>query len=233
MYIPTTWNNAGHLTTRFVFLLVILALTAGPTFYIAFMDNRPGQSQIPLIVGIVQFFISVVVTVVFGLIPSGRMFGDRVAGKARKYMASQTFTASYPPLARSPRIASIMIWVLVFSCKFAESYFFLTSSFSSPIAVMARTKVQGCNDKFFGNALCTNQVAFTLTIMYVMDLILFFLDTYLWYIIWNVVFSVGRSFSLGLSIWTPWKEIYTRLPKRIYAKLLATGEMEVKYKPKV
>jgi 1,3-beta-glucan synthase len=233
MYIPTTWNNAGHLTTRFVFLLVILALTAGPTFYIALMDNRQGQTQIPLIVGIVQFFISVVVTVIFGLIPSGRMFGDRVAGKARKYMASQTFTASYPPLARNPRIASIMIWVLVFSCKFAESYFFLTSSFSSPIAVMARTKVQGCNDKFFGNALCTNQVAFTLTIMYVMDLILFFLDTYLWYIIWNVVFSVGRSFSLGLSIWTPWKEIYTRLPKRIYAKLLATGEMEVKYKPKV
>ncbi|KAG6897792.1 hypothetical protein C0992_010868, partial [Termitomyces sp. T32_za158] len=36
-----------------------------------------------------------------------------------------------------------------------------------------------------------------------------------------------------LSIWTPWKDIYTRLPKRIYAKLLATAEMEIKYKPKV
>jgi len=69
--------------------------------------------------------------------------------------------------------------------------------------------------------------------MYVMDLILFFLDTYLWYIIWVVIFSIGRSFSLGLSIWTPWKDIYTRLPKRVYAKLLATAEMEVKYKPKV
>jgi len=98
---------------------------------------------------------------------------------------------------------------------------------------MARTKVQGCNDSIFGNALCTNQVPFTLAIMYVMDLVLFFLDTYLWYVIWNVVFSIGRSFSLGLSIWTPWKDIFTRLPKRIYAKLLATGEMEVKYKPKV
>jgi 1,3-beta-glucan synthase len=233
MYIPTTWNNAGHLTTRLIFLLVILTLTAGPTFYIALVDDRPAPTQIPLIIGIVQFFISVVVTLVFGLLPSGRLFGDRVAGKSRKYMASQTFTASYPTLARNPRTASIMLWGLVFGCKFVESYFFLTSSFSSPIAVMARTKVQGCSDKYFGNALCTNQVPFTLTIMYVMDLILFFLDTYLWYIIWNVVFSVGRSFSLGLSIWTPWKDIYTRLPKRIYAKLLATGEMEVKYKPKV
>ncbi|KAJ7273703.1 glycosyltransferase family 48 protein [Mycena haematopus] len=233
-YIPTTWNNASHLTTRLIFLLVILALTAGPTFYIARVDGRPNQtSQIPLIIAIVQFFISAVVTLAFGLIPSGRMFGDRVAGKSRKYMASQTFTASYPTLSRGARSASIFLWVLIFGCKFTESYFFLTSSFSSPIAVMVRTKVQGCNDKIFGTALCSNQVLFTLAIMYVMDLVLFFLDTYLWYIIWVVVFSIGRAFALGLSIWTPWTEIFTRMPKRIYAKLLATGEMEVKYKPKV
>jgi 1,3-beta-glucan synthase len=232
-YIPTNWNNASHLTTRLVFLLVILALTAGPTFYIAMVDGRPAQTQIPLIIAIVQFFVSIIVTFVFGMIPSGRMFGDRVAGKARKYLASQTFTASYPSLPGRARTASIVLWILVFGCKFAESYFFLTSSFSSPIAVMARTKVQGCTDKLFGSTLCANQVPFTLAIMYVMDLVLFFLDTYLWYVIWIVVFSVGRSFSLGLSIWTPWKEIFTRLPKRIYAKLLATGEMEVKYKPKV
>ncbi|KAJ7097938.1 glycosyltransferase family 48 protein [Mycena belliarum] len=233
-YIPTTWNNASHLTTRLVFLLVILALTAGPTVYIASVDGRPNQtSQIPLIIAIVQFFISVVVTLVFGLVPSGRMFGDRVAGKARKYMASQTFTASYPALSRSARSASIFLWVLIFGCKFVESYFFLTTSFSSPVAVMVRTQVQGCDDKIFGTALCKNQVLFTLAIMYVMDLVLFFLDTYLWYIIWIVVFSIGRAFALGLSIWTPWSEIFTRMPKRIYAKLLATGEMEVKYKPKV
>ena len=98
---------------------------------------------------------------------------------------------------------------------------------------MVGMKIQGCTDRFFGNALCTNQATFTLTIMYVVDLVLFFLDTFLWYIIWNTVFSIGRSFLLGLAIWTPWKDIYARLPKRIYAKLLATKDMEVKYKPKV
>jgi len=36
-----------------------------------------------------------------------------------------------------------------------------------------------------------------------------------------------------MSIWTPWKDIFARLPKRIYAKILATADMEVKYKPKV
>lgn len=232
-YIPTTWNNTSHLTRRLVFLLITLGLTCGPTFYIGIVVHNQESGQLALILGIVQFFISVVATLLFAIMPSGRMFGDRVAGKSRKYLASQTFTASYPSLDTKNRVASVLLWLLVFGCKFTESYFFLTLSFRDPIRVMVGMKVQGCNDKFFNDALCRNHAAFTLTIMYLMDLVLFFLDTFLWYIIWNTVFSIGRSFSLGLSIWTPWKDIYTRLPKRIYAKLLATREMEVKYKPKV
>jgi 1,3-beta-glucan synthase len=233
-YIPTTWNNTSHLSRRLLFLFITLALTCGPTFYIAIVERTPGNGgSLALILGIVQFFIAVVATLLFAILPSGRMFGDRVAGKSRKYLASQTFTASYPALHFQARLASLALWALVFGCKFTESYFFLTLSFRDPIQVMVGMKVQGCNDKFFGNALCRNHAAFTLTIMYIMDLVLFFLDTFLWYIIWNTVFSIGRSFSLGLSIWTPWKDIYTRLPKRIYSKILATSDMEVKYKPKV
>jgi 1,3-beta-glucan synthase len=232
-YIPTTWNNTSHLARRLLFLAVMLGLTTAPTFYLVATDNPKSNSQVPLIIALVQFFISAVGTLLFAIMPSGRMFGDRVAGKSRKYLASQTFTASYPDLDRKSRIASILLWVLIFSCKLIESYFFLTLSIRGPIRVMVGMKVQGCSDQWFGNHLCTNQAAFALTIMYVMDLTLFFLDTFLWYVIWNTVFSIGRSFSLGLSIWTPWKDIFTRLPKRIYAKLLATGDMEVKYKPKV
>ncbi len=55
MYIPTTWNNASHLTRRLVFLLVVLALTSGPTFYIAITDTSKAKNQLPLILGIVQF----------------------------------------------------------------------------------------------------------------------------------------------------------------------------------
>lgn len=83
-------------------------------------------------------------------------------------------------LTAGPRAASILLWTLVFGCKFVESYFFLTLSFKDPIRVMTGMKIQGCSDKYFGNALCTNQAAFTLAIMFVMDLSLFFLDTFLW-----------------------------------------------------
>jgi 1,3-beta-glucan synthase len=98
---------------------------------------------------------------------------------------------------------------------------------------MVGTKVQGCEDRFFGIGLCSNHPVFTLTIMFVMDLLLFFLDTFLWYIIWNTVFSIRHLFALGLSIYMPWREIFTRPLKCIYAKILATADMEVRYKPKV
>ncbi|KAI6096184.1 glycosyltransferase family 48 protein [Pisolithus croceorrhizus] len=175
-YIPLTWNNASHLSRRLVFLLITLALTAGPTFYVAIAEYSSGGN------------------------------------------------AGSLALILEARLASIALWLLVFGCKATESYFFLTLSFRDPISVMVGMKIQGCSDKFFGSSLCSNQAAFTLTIMYLMDLVLFFLDTFL---------CISRSFMLGLSIWTPWKDIYTRLPKRIFSKLLATREMEVKYKPKV
>lgn len=232
-FVPTTWNNTSHLSRRLLFLVITLVVTSAPTIYIALSEKHSSGGSFTVALGIVQFFISVVATLIFSIIPSGRMFGDRVEGKSRKYLASKMFTASYPILHPEARFASLALWFLVFGCKFTESYFFLTLSFRDPIRVMVGMKIQGCNDKYFGNNLCRNHAALTLTIMYIMDLVLFFLDTFLWYIIWNTVFSIGRSFVLGLSIWTPWKDIYTRLPKRIYAKLIATNHMPVKYKPKV
>lgn len=229
-YIPTTWNNTSHLMRRGIFLLVCLAITIGPAVYVQAFNK---SSNVANIVAYVHIALSGCITALFGLVPSGRMFGDRVAGKARKYLANQTFTASYAPLTRSHRAVSILLWVLIFGCKLTESYFFLTLSFRDPLAVMITMRVQGCGDKYFGTKLCSYQPAFALTAMMIMDLCLFFLDTFLWYVIWNTVFSIGWAFSMGLSIWTPWSDIFQRLPKRIYAKLLATADMEVKYKPKV
>ena len=43
-YIPTTWNNALHLTRRLLFLCVTLGLTAGPTFCVVFFDDPKSRS---------------------------------------------------------------------------------------------------------------------------------------------------------------------------------------------
>ncbi|KAI9868461.1 MAG: 1,3-beta-D-glucan synthase [Trichoglossum hirsutum] len=230
-YVPRRWAGAQHLTKRLFFLLGVLVINVGPSVYI-FGINQ--DNKIALILGIVQFFIALATFFFFSIMPLGGLFGSYLVKNSRQYVASQTFTASYPRLKGNDMWMSFGLWVLVFAAKMSESYFFLTLSFRDPIRILSETKVRKCaGDKIIGNILCLRQPQILLGLMFFTDLILFFLDTYLWYIIWNTVFSVARSFYLGVSIWTPWRNIFSRLPKRIYSKVLATTDMEIKYKPKV
>lgn len=231
-YVPRKWAGAQHLTKRLLFLLLVLAVNIGPSVYIFLLGKQEGK--IPLALGIVQFLIALASFLFFSIMPIGGLFGSYLAKNSRQYVASQTFTASYPRLKGNDMWMSYGLWVLVFGAKYAESYFFLTLSFRDPIRILSIMEIRNClGDKIIGDILCKHQPQILLGLMYFTDLIFFFLDTYLWYIIWNMIFSVARSFYLGVSIWTPWRNIFSRLPKRIYSKILATTDMEIKYKPKV
>ena len=230
-YVPRQWTGAQHLTKRLLFLLVVLAVNVGPSVYI-FGVNQEGK--IPLIVAIVQFLVALATFFFFSIMPLGGLFGSYLAKNSRRYVASQTFTASYPRLKGNDKWMSYGLWVLVFGAKYAESYFFLTLSLRDPIRVLSEQPVSSClGDNYIGDILCKEQPRILLGLMYFCDVVLFFLDTYLWYILANMLFSLARSFYLGVSILSPWRNIFSRLPKRIYSKILATTDMEIKYKPKV
>ncbi|KAL1962973.1 hypothetical protein VTN77DRAFT_8819 [Rasamsonia byssochlamydoides] len=231
-YVPRRWAGAQHLTKRLLFLLVVFALNLGPSIYIFGISD--GIGSIPLILGIVQFFIALATFFFFSFQPLGALFGSYLAKGGRRYVASQTFTASFPRLEGNQMWMSYGLWVCVFAAKLVESYFFLTLSFKDPIRILSPMKIQHCaGDALIPNVLCKAQPQILLALMFFTDLTLYFLDSYLWYIILNTVFSVARSFYLGVSIWSPWRNIFSRLPKRIYSKVLATTDMEIKYKPKV
>ncbi|KAF1984047.1 glycosyltransferase family 48 protein [Aulographum hederae CBS 113979] len=231
VYVPRKWAGAQHLTKRLFFLIGVFALNIAPSVYI-FGFSQTGKVAKAL--GIVQFLIALVTFFFFSIMPLGGLFGSYLTKNSRQYVASQTFTASYPRLHGNDMWMSYGLWVLVFAAKLIESYFFLTLSFRDPIRILSTMKIGVCQgDTILTDVLCYRQPIVLLILMFFTDLILFFLDTYLWYIIWNTVFSVARSFYLGVSIWTPWRNIFSRLPKRIYSKILATTDMEIKYKPKV
>ncbi|KAA8906514.1 1,3-beta-glucan synthase component-domain-containing protein [Sphaerosporella brunnea] len=241
-YVPRMWGGAQHLTKRLLFCILVFIINLAPSVYVFFVDDctqKKTCGKISLILGIVQFFIAVFTYFFFSVMPLGGLFGSYLTKGNRRYVASQTFTASFPQLHGNDRWMSYGIWVLVFGAKLSESYFFLTLSLRDPIRILSIMKIDNCiGESIFGSGasaqmLCIHQPAIILGLMFFTDLILFFLDTYLWYIIWNTIFSVARSFYLGISIWTPWRNIFSRLPKRIYSKVLATTDMEIKYKPKV
>jgi 1,3-beta-glucan synthase len=241
-YVPRSWGGAQHLSKRLLFVTLVFIINVAPSVYIFIVDgctSKKDCSTPSLYLGIVQFFIALITYFFFSIMPLGGLFGSYLTKDSRRYVASQTFTASYPRLEGNDMWMSYGIWVLVFGAKLTESYFFLTLSLRDPIRILSVMDIDNCvGEAIFGKGeaakiLCRKQPQIVLGIMFFTDLILFFLDTYLWYIIWNTIFSVARSFYLGISIWTPWRNIFSRLPKRIYSKVLATTDMEIKYKPKV
>lgn len=234
-HVPRQWAGAQALSRR-LFLLIIIFLVnlAGPAYVLVFCKDQAAQdTKVALIVGVVSFFFSLACFVYFSIMPLGGLFGNYLYKNSRRYVSSQTFTASYYRLSGNDMWMSYGVWIGIFGAKFTESYFFLALSFRDPIRILQTMTVYDCSAQYISNYICVYQPKIILGIMYLTDLVLFFLDTYLWYIIFNTIFSVARSFYLGVSIWTPWRNIFSRMPKRIYSKILATNDMEIKYKPKV
>jgi 1,3-beta-glucan synthase len=233
-FVPRNWAGAQHLTRRLMFLILIFIVNLIAPVYNFGYIGLEATSKSGLIVGVVGFIIAVITFIFFSIMPLGGLFGSYLNKKTRRYVASQTFTASFARLKGNDMWMSYGLWVCVFAAKFSESYFFLTLSLRDPVRDLSKMRMTRCvGEVYFGSKVCVEQARILLALMYLTDLVLFFLDTYLWYIICNTIFSVGRSFYLGISIWTPWRNIFSRLPKRIYSKVLATTDMEIKYKPKV
>lgn len=234
-FVPRQWAGAQHLTRRLMFLIGMLCLNLiTPVYVLGYLGFRKSTSG--LAVGIIGFFISIGTFFFFSIMPLGGLFGSYLSKSTRRYVSSQTFTASYAKLKGVDMWLSYLVWFTIFAAKLSESYFFLILSIKDPIQNLGLMKMRCVGEKWFGahaDAVCRVQPQIVLGIMYATDLCLFFLDTYLWYILTNTVFSVGRSFYLGISIFTPWRNVFSRLPKRIYSKVLATNDMEIKYKPKV
>lgn len=239
-YVPRKWAGAQHLTKKLMFLILVFILNVAPGVYV-FMPEKDDKAYIEkqrttlaLALGIAHFFIALITFIFFSIMPLGGLFGSYLTKNSRRYVASQTFTASWPRLKGKAIAMSYGLWLIVFGAKFGESYAYLTLSIKDPIRYLHIMDTSSCmGDFFLGNMICQHQPKITLGLLLITDLIFFFLDTYLWYVLLNTVFSIARSFYLGSSIWTPWRNIFSRLPKRIYSKVLATTDMEIKYKPKV
>ena len=232
-FVPRKWAGAQHLTRRCIFICLLLGINLAPiAWFYAYQDDTV-YSKTGRIVAIVFFFVAIVTMVFFSVMPLGGLFTSYMNKSSRRYVSSQTFTASFAPLHGWNRILSYLVWIVVFGAKYAESYFFLILCSRHPIRILSTMTMRCTGEYWWGAKLCRQQPKITLGLMIATDFVLFFLDTYLWYIIVNTVFSVGKAFYLGMSVLTPWRNIFTRLPKRIYLKILATNDMEIKYKPKV
>lgn len=233
IFVPRRWPGRQRLSRRMLFSVILFAINLALPCFVFIWTGFNTYSKIAYAISIVSFFVAVVTILYLSCMPLGGLFSSYMKNSSRRYVAQQTFTASFYKLQGLDMYLSWLLWFVVFIAKYIESYWFLILSLRDPIRNLAESKMRCTGEKWFGSVLCAQQARITLGLMFATDFILFFLDTFMWYILVNCCFSVGRSFYLGISILTPWRNIYTRLPKRVYSKILATTDMEIKYKPKV
>lgn len=220
-FVPRSSPTSVPILKRFAWLTLLSIINIGPTAFIFLTSRLRQPDQLGTVLSGIQFAISVLTILYLVITTPSKQFGLEVKG--RKALVTQAFTSNFAQLTDIDKVASYLLWFFIFMSKFVESYFFLTLSLKEPVRELAVMRVNRCaGDRWLGTWLCNSQPMIILMMMILLDFILFFLDTYLWYIIWNTFFSVFRSFYIGSSIWTPWRNIFSRLPKRVYSKLLVT-----------
>lgn len=217
-FVPRRWAGAQSRWKRIAIDLFLIALFVCPHVAIRYLSLL--NTKIDLGVSIALFVLSLVTALFFAYTPTAY---PKFGGNTRRLLALKTFTSDVYPLKGTEKVASIALWCGVWASKCFESYFFLALSFKDPMRELSITRVRCAGDWWIGSSLCEQQPLIVLFLMTILYFVLFLLDTYLWYVIWNTGLSVVRSFYIGASIWTPWRNIFSRLPKRIHSKLLVTS----------
>ncbi|ODV88021.1 glycosyltransferase family 48 protein [[Candida] arabinofermentans NRRL YB-2248] len=222
VFVPRSWKGAQSIFPRFLIVFILLAANLLPSIYIFVFVGLTDEDPLNLGIAAAQFALSVITVIYMSVVPLASLAGNRRSEKVRKYLPTKYFTNSYYELTGKSALASYSLWAGVFVSKFTESYFFLTLSLRDPVRELSILKLQRCTgEAFIGSLICERQADLVLALLLITNLLLFLLDTYLWYIIWNTGFSICRSFYFGVSIWTPWRNMFIRLPKRIISKILS------------
>lgn len=219
-FVVRKFPGSPNIFGRLILLTILMSINVAPSIYILGFIPWDVYSKHGRIIGITQFVISLL-TFIYLSIQAPSKYFETVLKPNGNYEKTKVFTASFPKLSSRGQTYSLTLWITVFLLKFFESYIFLTLSFKDPIRILSSLDLSRCRgDVIFSNLLCQYQGKILLGLLLITDLMLFFLDTYLWYVICNCIFSIFLSFSLGISIFTPWRNIFVRLPERIYNKLV-------------
>lgn len=222
---PRRFHGSFPVIGRLSLMVLLLALNVTPVILIFVFKLTEAGDRTGIAISAVHISIGILTSAYLIVAPSVRLFGCKL--KLRSLMATSYFTADFHKLPTSKQLVSISLWLVVFASKLVESYFFLAVPLKAPIQALSTMQTQCVGDQWLGALICKFQPLIVLVLLYLLEFVLFLLDTYLWYVLWNTTFSVFKSFSIGTSIWTPWRNVYSRLPKRIHLQLLAHSHFSI------
>lgn len=220
-YVPRSALGSQPLFLRFILQIVLLLINVGPTVYILLFKGWRVSSQIGCIIGGIQLAVALLTTAYLCATPSEKLFVLFERNTNPNVIKSRIFTSSFPKVSSKSSLYSILLWANVIIAKLLESYFFLTLSLKDPLNILLTMDTSRCTgDVWLKKLLCQHFAKACAGLLLLTNFALFFLDTYLWYIICNCIFSTIISYSVGTSIFKPWKNKFSKLPERILSKIV-------------
>ncbi|KAJ3333211.1 1,3-beta-D-glucan synthase [Blyttiomyces sp. JEL0837] len=226
VYLPLRFKTWSYVFQRLSILVLLLLVNLGPLAYVLMISKK---NSIAKALSVIQIVISGLTILMLATVPPQRLVWRRRSSSDR-FNGEEVFSRNIAPLKPTERWMSIAIWTTIFVSKFAESLFFVVMPVGRPLKVLIQMPLSQCGKVLL---LCRVTLWSSVFLIFLCVFVLFFLDTYMWWLVWSTVFGVIRALFIGLSILTPWRNIFIRLPERIYTKLLATSEMSVKQRPKL
>ncbi|KAJ3120625.1 1,3-beta-D-glucan synthase [Nowakowskiella sp. JEL0407] len=195
-------------------LMLLLILNLLPTPYLLLFSKT---DIVASILAVVQIIISILTMLALILIP------QKIFGAPHDLTGNEVFTANFGSLKKNEKLLSVGFWCGVIFCKLLESLFFLMLPVGKPLRILIGIVGEECGSL---QLVCSVSAKFAAAVLTLLVMVLFFLDTYLWWTLWSTAVGVARAFFLGLSILAPWRAIYQRLPERMHTKLFASHDMK-------
>ncbi|KAF5213215.1 hypothetical protein E0198_000732 [Clavispora lusitaniae] len=220
-FVPRSSLGCQPLLARFTLqVFLLLALTA-PSVYILIFKGWNVYSPMGCAIGGCQLGFSLLTTAYLSATPADKLFSFIKRKADPNTIKTTIFTSSFAKMTSKSALYSLLLWLTVFTSKFLESYFFLTLSLKDPLNILLTMDTSRCaGDIWLKKLICQNFAKICAGLLLLTNFLLFFLDTYLWYIICNCIFSTIIAYSAGTSIFKPWKNRFSKLPERIISKIV-------------
>ena len=124
---------------------------------------------------------------------------------------------------RCETLLSWSFWLILIVVKLSTSYNYLIRPFSVLFVGIFEDGIGACS-----SSLCKYSGWTALAALFILNMVLFMLDTYIWYTVGMTVFGVYEYLFTGASVLNDWKQAISNVTDRIASKLLAECNRTVK-----
>ncbi|KAJ3175376.1 1,3-beta-D-glucan synthase [Irineochytrium annulatum] len=216
-HVPRTAVNFRILSRRFWLHLITLIFCLAPALHLHYFPHGSFEAMALTAVG---FTINMSALVAHSLVPPAVM--------DRRKLANQVFVGSFTGMDRRTSGVSWGLWALLFLCKFIESWSIIFVPVQKAVETLYGLDLGTCTTGF---AWCAGLKWLTFAVMVVLLGFFYFLDTYVWWLVWTSILQFSLSSFRVFKLLT-WDKLLPTLPEKLHPRLFATRSLPVHHNPR-